>query len=53
MRRVGLSALLLLLAGCSTPELKEGFPLNSDDECSLNSVPICIPIGGHSGTAKT
>jgi hypothetical protein len=43
MKRACLSALLLLLAGCSTPELREGFPLNSDD-CSLDSVPICIPI---------
>lgn len=52
MKLAFLSALLLLLAGCSTPELKEGLPLNNDDECSLNSNPICIPIGGHSGTAK-
>jgi uncharacterized lipoprotein len=49
MRRVGLSALLLLLAGCSSLSGVEG--QLDESECSLNSVPICIPIGGHSGTA--
>jgi hypothetical protein len=38
---------VLLLQGCSTLEDWAGQPVNSDDECSLNSNPICIPIGGN------
>jgi hypothetical protein len=37
---------VLLLQGCSTIQDWVGLPANSDDECSLDSVPICIPIGG-------
>jgi len=48
MRRVGISAILLLLAGCSTLSGSEG--KLDENECSLNSVPICIPIGGKYAT---
>ena len=41
----------LLLQGCSTLSGVEGKLDNN--ECSLNSVPICIPIGGKGQTMKT
>jgi len=45
-------AVAILLQGCSTIQDWVGSPVNSDDDCSLNSVPICIPIGGQTVQVK-